>query len=127
MVSQTRKMNFSAKVHFAHMATYSAITISFCLFELMVNDCDRVIMPFNQKLTFKIEFFEFPECHHQWRKNGTKNGLQRYRCNLCIAHLFIARMLDTTVFYCNNTITEIKKFPNRQKQVLEANPKLSLK
>jgi predicted RNA-binding Zn-ribbon protein involved in translation (DUF1610 family) len=51
--------------------------------ELMVNDCDRVIMPFNQKLTFKIEFFEFPECHHHWRKNGTRNSLQTYSCKHC--------------------------------------------
>jgi hypothetical protein len=51
--------------------------------DLMINDCDRVIMPFNQKLNFKIEFFAFPECPHQWCKNGRKNGLQRYKCKRC--------------------------------------------
>lgn len=51
--------------------------------ELLVNDSDRVIAPFTQKLKLKIEFFEFPDCHHQWVKNGKKNGLQRFKCKLC--------------------------------------------
>jgi hypothetical protein len=51
--------------------------------ELMVINSDRVITLFSQKLNFKIEFFEFPECQHHWRKNGTKNGLQKYSCKLC--------------------------------------------
>ena len=51
--------------------------------DLLVNDSDRVIAPFTQKLKLRIEFFEFPECPHQWRKNGRKNGLQRWACKHC--------------------------------------------
>jgi hypothetical protein len=51
--------------------------------ELLVNDCDRVISPMNQKLNFKIEFFEFTECDHQWLRNGTRKGIQQWICKHC--------------------------------------------
>ncbi len=50
--------------------------------DLLVNDLDRVIAPYTQKLSFKIEFFEFAECDHHWRKNGLR-GVQRYSCKHC--------------------------------------------
>lgn len=51
--------------------------------KLLVNDRDRVIAPFNQKLDFKIEFFEFLECNHQWLKNGKRKGIQQWICKHC--------------------------------------------
>ena len=53
---------------------------------LLVNDCDRVIAPYTQKLSFKIEFFEFPECTHHWLRNGKRNGLQQWICKHCRKH-----------------------------------------
>lgn len=50
---------------------------------LLKNDDDRVIAPFTQKLKCKIEFFEFPECRHQWVRNGHNRGMQKYLCKLC--------------------------------------------
>lgn len=54
--------------------------------ELLVNERDRIILSMNQKLSFEIEFFEFPVCPHEWVKNGTRNGVQRYKCKLCGAN-----------------------------------------
>jgi hypothetical protein len=51
--------------------------------DLLVNDQDRVIVSMNQKLSFKIEFFEFTECDHQWLRNGKRNGLQQWICKHC--------------------------------------------
>ena len=51
--------------------------------ELLLNDSDRVITPFVQRLKLKIEFFEFPVCDHYWYKNGTRNGVQQFKCKHC--------------------------------------------
>ena len=51
--------------------------------QLMVDDNNRVIAPFNQKLKLKIEFFEFSVCEHHWNKNGTRKGIQQYICKHC--------------------------------------------
>jgi hypothetical protein len=66
------------------------ITVSYCegvepvaSNELMKCDDDRVIAPFTQKLKFKIEFFEFPECDHHWLRNGKRGGLQQWICKHC--------------------------------------------
>lgn len=34
-------------------------------------------------LKLKIEFFEFPVCDHYWYKNGTRNGVQQFKCKHC--------------------------------------------
>jgi hypothetical protein len=51
--------------------------------DLFKCDDDRVIAPYSQKLNFKIEFFEFPECNHQWLRNGTRKGIQQWICKHC--------------------------------------------
>ena len=51
--------------------------------ELMTNDSDRIIAPFVKKLKLKIEFFEFTECDHHWVKNGTRKGVQQFKCKHC--------------------------------------------
>ena len=52
--------------------------------DLFKRDDDRVIAPYSQKLNFKIEFFEFTECDHQWLRNGKrKGGIQQWICKHC--------------------------------------------
>jgi hypothetical protein len=51
--------------------------------DLFKCDDDRVIAPYSQKLNFKIEFFEFTECDHQWLRNGKRKGIQQWICKHC--------------------------------------------
>lgn len=44
-------------------------------------------IPLEIPLKLRIEFYEFPECQHLWVKNGTRNGLQRYKCKHCGASM----------------------------------------
>ena len=44
---------------------------------------DHTGVDFVIPLKLKIEFFEFPICDHYWVKNGTRKGVQQYKCNRC--------------------------------------------